>query len=108
MLCWYYLRLFSLILFYYSKGEIVTPAHKQNGDSSSDGGNSPTSSAIRKGWHSMTRSARLKTQNDFENMLDDIEIDKPKLLRERKVCLNRKKVFFTSTRQSGTINIQII
>ena len=89
MSCWYYLRLFSLILFNHSKGEIVTPAHKQNGDSSSDGGNSPTSSAIRKGWHSMTRSARLKTQNDFENMLDDIEIDKPKLLRERKVCLNR-------------------
>ena len=56
--------------------------HRQNGGSSSDdNGSAPP--AIRKGWRSMTRSAQLKAKSDFESMIDDIEIDKPKLLRER-------------------------
>ena len=56
--------------------------HRQNGGSSSDdNGSAPP--AIRKGWRSMTRSAQIKAKSDFESMIDDIEIDKPKLLRER-------------------------
>ena len=57
------------------------------GEDTSSDGNSPTPPPIWKGWRSMSRSAQIKAQVNFESMVNEIEIDKSKLKREKtNVC----------------------
>lgn len=55
----------------------------QQSTSSSEDDNQPSTPTFRKNWRHLTRSCQIKSQLDFDNMVDDLEVEEDRPTKSR-------------------------